>query len=149
MAAWTNDQRLKPHVRAAADEINKTFGITNIQGYSFRNIAGTNTLSDHAKGLALDVMCTLAVGKNVSAWVVSNGSRLNITYVIWNKQIWQNGAWTAYRGANPHIDHVHVSFSPQPGAGGTGSGTQGFAGDSPDLSVNEGCIRAILKLLGM
>jgi hypothetical protein len=41
--------------------------------------------------------------------------RLGVMYVIWNSQIWKsyqvNKGWQPYRGANAHVDHVHISFS--------------------------------------
>jgi hypothetical protein len=45
----------------------------------------------------------------------SNARRLGIQYVIWNKRIWgsynASAGWRAYTGANPHTDHVHISFT--------------------------------------
>ncbi|GKQ39634.1 hypothetical protein [Streptomyces sp. A012304] len=36
-------------------------------------------------------------------------------YMIWNRRIWManrpGAGWQPYRGANPHTDHVHFSFS--------------------------------------
>ncbi|MGZ4597431.1 MAG: hypothetical protein ACXV3V_10940, partial [Actinomycetes bacterium] len=41
--------------------------------------------------------------------------RLGIQYVIWNHKIWGSYAasagWRKYSGANPHTDHVHISFT--------------------------------------
>lgn len=41
--------------------------------------------------------------------------RLGIQYVIWNHKIWGSYAagsgWRKYSGANPHTDHVHISFA--------------------------------------
>ncbi|MDQ1620764.1 MAG: hypothetical protein QOE19_3333 [Actinomycetota bacterium] len=41
--------------------------------------------------------------------------RLGIQYVIWNRKIWGSYAatagWRKYSGANPHTDHVHISFT--------------------------------------
>jgi hypothetical protein len=45
----------------------------------------------------------------------SRARRLGIQYVIWNKRIWGSYAassgWRRYTGANPHTDHVHISFT--------------------------------------
>jgi hypothetical protein len=42
--------------------------------------------------------------------------RLGVMYVIWNRHIWSaplaDAGWRPYRGASPHVDHVHISFSP-------------------------------------
>lgn len=41
--------------------------------------------------------------------------RLGVQYVIWNRRIWGSYAaeagWRHYRGASPHRDHVHISFT--------------------------------------
>lgn len=143
MAAW-NDPRVKPHVRAAAVEIRDRFGIANIGGW---RATGSVQNSDHPKGLALDVMTTLR-GTEISAWAIANASRLSITYIIWNRQIWRGGQWTRYTGPSPHTDHVHLSFSASPGTGGanvdslTGDGQSSTSGDP--LS---GCLKAILDML--
>lgn len=31
-----------------------------------------------------------------------------VKYIIWDRRIWQNG-WKAYKGANPHTKHLHLS----------------------------------------
>ena len=139
MAAW-NDGRTKPHVAKAAEEIRDKFAIFDIGG--FRSGADAQ---DHGLGLAIDVMTTLK-GNAVSAWAISNAERLNITYIIWSRRIWdsRNGrGWEPYRGASPHTDHVHISFHPTPGSGGTN--VDPITGE---LSQNEGCLGFILRLLG-
>ncbi|MEX2291905.1 MAG: hypothetical protein WD794_16460 [Mycobacteriales bacterium] len=41
--------------------------------------------------------------------------RLGVMYVIWDSRIWKSyqadRGWQSYTGANPHTDHVHLSFS--------------------------------------
>jgi hypothetical protein len=41
--------------------------------------------------------------------------RLGIQYLIWNRRIWgayaADAGWRKYSGANPHTDHVHISFT--------------------------------------
>ena len=41
--------------------------------------------------------------------------RLGIQYLIWNHKIWgsysASSGWRKYTGANPHTDHVHISFT--------------------------------------
>lgn len=144
MAVW-DDTRVKPHVRAAAKEIAATFGIQNIGGFAS---SGHIPDSDHYKGLALDVMTTVK-GQAVANWAQQNAARLSITYVIWNRRIWdsRNGrGWEAYNGTSPHTDHVHISFHPTPG---DGSSPQGFAGTGQGDSESVGCLKAILQLLGL
>jgi len=49
-----------------------------------------------------------------SALVASKDPR--IKYVIWNRRIYTPGrGWAAYKGANPHDHHLHLSVSEQPG----------------------------------
>jgi hypothetical protein len=144
---------LKPHVRAAAKEVADTFGITDIGGYSYRDIAGTNTLSDHAKGLAIDVMTTVK-GQQVANWATQNAGRLSITYVIWNRQYYDTRdgkGWVAYKGVSPHTDHVHISFYPTAQSGGGPAvppGTEGLGIGPLDLSNAPGCLGVILKAFG-
>jgi hypothetical protein len=110
---------VKPHVAAAAEEIGKKFGYTNIGGY--RRI-GSVPNSDHPKGLALDFMTfSKEKGDATVAYVIANASRLGVTYVIYWGRIWQGGTWKRYDGPSPHIDHVHVSFSES--ASGSGPST--------------------------
>lgn len=53
--------------------------------------------------------------------------RAGIMYLIWNRQMWRAypwagapaGTWSPYGGENPHIDHIHFSFSRDGGAGET------------------------------
>lgn len=131
MAVW-DDQRVQPHVRAAAKEIADTFGITNIGGFA---TAGHIPDSDHYKGLAIDVM-TVTQGQQVASWVVQNASRLSVTYLIWNRKIYDtrdSKGWVDYHGSSPHTDHVHISFYPTPHADAAGTAT---AASSPP----QGCL---------
>lgn len=135
MAAWS-DGKTKPHVVRAALEIRDKFFITDIGGYR----SGPDA-QDHGLGLALDVMTTLR-GNAVSLWAQLNASRLGVTYIIWNRRIWDSRnqrGWEPYRGSSPHTDHVHISFHPD-----AGSEVQDIAG----LSGNEGCLALILRIFG-
>lgn len=134
--AW-NDQNCKPHVREAAKEFRDRFGMMNIGGYR----SGPDA-QDHGLGLALDVMTFN--GNPIAEHAIANWQRLSITYVIWNRRIWdqRNGlGWVPYKGASPHIDHVHISFSPNASAGGADN----FA---PDLSQNAGCLGWLFQIFG-
>lgn len=142
MAVW-DDTRVKPHVRAAAKEISETFGITNIGGFA---TSGHIPDSDHYKGLAIDVMTTLK-GQQIANWATQNAGRLSITYVIWNRHIWDsrnNRGWEPYHGTSPHTDHVHISFFSQPGSGADAS--QNFGGENSAGSM--GC-SALLSAIGL
>lgn len=45
--------------------------------------------------------------------LTTSGDR-RIKYVIWNRRIWQDGAWSAYSGINPHTAHLHLSVVASP-----------------------------------
>ncbi len=110
---------LKPHVVAARTELAARFRFSSIGGFNYRNIANTSTLSDHAFGLALDLMTLDKAVRFASAdYLVQHAGRLRVKYVIRDRQIWsierQREGWRNMgdRG-NPtqnHEDHVHVSF---------------------------------------
>jgi hypothetical protein len=139
MAAW-NDGKTKPHVARAAEEIRDKFAIFDIGGYR----SGPDA-QDHGLGLAIDVMTTIK-GNAVSAWALANAARLNITYVIWSRRIWDSRntrGWEPYRGSSPHTDHVHISFHPTPSSGGDAVDTA-----TGELGQNEGCLGFILRLFG-
>lgn len=148
MAAMT-DTRVKPHVRAAAQEISNRFGITNIGGFA---TSGHISNSDHYKGLALDVMTSIK-GQQVADFTQQNAARLRVTYIIWNRRIWdsRNGkGWQPYSGTSPHTDHVHISFHP------TGDAVPGQPGtDKPDGFTNptapgeteaQGCMKLLMDM---
>lgn len=107
--AW-DDPNVKPHVQAAAREIGSRFGAMNIGGYR----SGPDA-QDHGKGLAIDVMTSS--GQAIAEFVQQNAARLGVTYVIWNRAIWDsrnNRGWEEMEDrGNPtanHMDHVHISF---------------------------------------
>lgn len=118
---------LGPVAAAAREFVMRTWGITNIGGYSYRNIAGTGQLSDHALGKAIDVMIAnytsaagIAQGNAVANWFVANPKAFGTKYVIWRDQINSGGGWGPYHNATgsnndtlQHRDHVHVSFYKQ------------------------------------
>ncbi len=128
---------VKPHVRRAAEEISSRFGITNIGGF---RAVGSVPGSDHPKGLAIDVM-TRDKGTMVAEWTIANAKRLAVTYVIWNRRIYdtRNGrGWVKYDGPSPHTDHVHISFYAKPDMYGSPEET---GESSSDLS---GCLGMLL-----
>lgn len=138
MAAY-DDPRVKPHVRAAAAEIRDKFGITNIGGFA---TTGHISNSDHYKGLAIDVMTTIK-GQAVADYAIAQATRWNVTYIIWNRHIWEKGKWTPYVGTSPHTDHVHISFSATAGTGGSATGDNTTINSSVDPS---GCLKKLLDL---
>lgn len=121
---------VKPHVRAAAEEVGRRFGVRTVGGFASRSYA-----SDHPLGLALDFMVSPAQGDALAAYVQANANRLGVTYIIWRQRIWSvDRSGEGWRGMEDrgsatanHMDHVHVSFS----ASGAGSGAVNVLG--PDL----------------
>jgi len=124
-----------PRARYVQKIVNAKYGckvrsgscVTSIGGYSYRNVAGTGTLSDHATGNADDIMLSnagktardRALGKEIAEYLVANADVLNVSYVIFDidgkggpniwsdarkREGWRNG------GVGPHQNHVHVSF---------------------------------------
>lgn len=79
--------------------------------------------SDHNTGDALDIGITdLNQGTEIAQKLIKEAQDKNISYIIWNKQIWNpsvSNSWRPYDGENPHTNHVHVSFnrSAQPAQG--------------------------------
>lgn len=141
MAVW-DDKRVKPHVRAVAKEISDRFGITNIGGFAS---TGHISNSDHYKGLAIDVMTTVQA-QAVADYAQANAARWSVTYIIWNRHIWDSRdgkGWVAYHGTSPHTDHVHISFAATPGDGSapTDSLQGGQSSQQPD-----GCMQLLLDL---
>ena len=114
---------VKPHVRAACDEIASKFGVTTVYGVGSRP---TKT-SDHPKGLALDFMVPVdsSKGDDISTYIIANWKRLGVRYIIWRQRILSapTGSWRKMgdRGSitTNHRDHVHVSFNASGGGGGT------------------------------
>ncbi len=111
--------RLGPAAARARRAVIDLFGITDIGGYSNRNIAGTNKLSKHALGKAIDVMTyrNTALGDRVAQYFLANRGAFGVDNVIWNRRIWNRGApgGKRYRGVNPHTDHPHIDFFAQGG----------------------------------
>jgi hypothetical protein len=100
---------VKAHVRAAAEELGPRFGIKTIGGWRVQ------ADGDHPRGLALDFMTR--TGQALADFLVANHARYKISYVIWNRRIWNQArageGWRTYTGtSNPHTDHVHASFLP-------------------------------------
>lgn len=90
--------------------------------------------SHHHEGRAWDWMVSAADPADVArvetllGWLLASDEsgqphalfrRAGLDYVIWNRQIWSGRTknWQPYTGANPHTDHVHLSFG-WPGARG-------------------------------
>lgn len=107
---------VKPHVVRAANTIANALGITQMSGYGQRS-----GVSDHPRGLAIDIPAARTLGDQVAAFVTQNASALGVKYVIWQQAMWKpsTGTWELMAtksgdrpGYDPnHLRHVHVSFT--------------------------------------
>ncbi len=138
VVAW-DDPNVKPHVQAAAREIGSRFGVMNIGGYR-----DTNNPQDHGKGLAIDVM-TIS-GQAIAEFAQQNADRLGVTYVIWNRAIWDSRNSRGWEGMEDrgsptanHMDHVHISFKSE--------GGDPNANPVVNASTNAGCSRILASLM--
>jgi hypothetical protein len=84
-------------------------------------IAGRGRVSDHPRGLAIDLMTTGAEGDRIAACALRNQETLGISYVIWKQRVNYGDGWERMedRGdaTENHFDHVHISFEPGAGSG--------------------------------
>lgn len=90
--------------------------------------------SEHKEGRAWDWGVLLsrptekAYAEDVIGWLLApdaagvraaNARRLGVMYMIWNRKIWTANraadGWRSYFGPNPHVDHIHFSWT-WPGA---------------------------------
>lgn len=67
------------------------------------------------QGDLADALLGWLLGDDESGNPFAAARRLGIMYVIWDSRIWgayaADEGWRAYNGPNPHVDHVHFSFS--------------------------------------
>lgn len=135
----------RPHVSAAGSDIGQRFGLNDSQmlGLGLRA-----KHSFHPMGRAIDFMVgkDKAKGDALSDWVKSHAAEYGATEVIWWQAIWTTArageGWRSMpnRGSDVanHKDHVHVSFSAEPGTGvptgGSGTST-GSGGCTPTAAI--------------
>jgi hypothetical protein len=102
---------------AMAYEISTGQGMRNLGIYNCAYIPGTDQLSVHAVGRALDVGTPKGV---VTPWSLLHVEQLRlfsheagIQGLIHNRRAWWSnyGArWLNYDGSNPHINHIHIEI---------------------------------------
>lgn len=137
--AWSGWQGLQPHAATARLFVKANWKIPgDIGGRVVRNIQGTNKVSDHATGQAIDIPISKgrakgaqeAMGNAIAQWFVANPNVFGTKYVIWMDRINSGNGWRAYNHPGgsgdtlQHRDHVHVSFL-------SGSRTEAGAMGSP------------------
>jgi hypothetical protein len=126
----------RPGVAAFARLLERAYPQSRDLGISRACEAGAR--SEHKEGRAYDWGVRVTVpsermaAEELVAWLLATDEhgndfamarRLGVMYVIWDGHIWSAGAaddgWRVYRGASPHTDHVHLSFSWLGAAGAT------------------------------
>ena len=70
---------------------------------------------------AVDIDSDLLQGSNKESWLLAEQIKMialkgdkRISYIIHQQRIAsskQNWAWRVYKGSNPHISHLHISFT--------------------------------------
>jgi len=70
---------------------------------------------------AVDIDSDLVKGSNKESWLLAEQIKMialkgdkRISYIIHQQRIAsskQNWAWRVYKGSNPHISHLHISFT--------------------------------------
>lgn len=93
---------VKPHVAQAGYHLIAVFGLNQSSVGGVAQRPG-NPGSDHPRGLALDFTVGNDTGDALAAYADENSEALGITYILWQ--------------VPAHYDHVHISFSAQPGSG--------------------------------
>ena len=125
----TCSPRAKPGVVDLSRRLLRSYPGTRSLGIVRACAAGGR--SEHKEGRAFDWgglrasrAADRAKVKNFTTWLFAKdrhgnrnavARRMGIQYVIWNKRIWgayaASSGWRKYTGANPHTDHVHISFT--------------------------------------
>ncbi|MBI1946091.1 MAG: hypothetical protein HYS27_10365 [Deltaproteobacteria bacterium] len=95
--------------------------IASVGIYNCRVIAGTNSMSLHGVGRALDIMIPTVggdadndLGDPIAAWLIENAAAIGMQTIIWDHSIWRvtyDPRIHEYTGSNPHVDHLHVEIN--------------------------------------
>lgn len=108
--------RVRPHVRDAARFLSCLYDEPPLIG-----VAGRARVSDHPRGLAVDLMTRGGTGDRIADCVLENRDALGVEYVIWEQRMNYGDGWERMEGRGSdtenHMDHVHVSFGDSGGSG--------------------------------
>ncbi|SFF45934.1 hypothetical protein [Blastococcus tunisiensis] len=106
---------IKGVAQAAANAV-----VSNVPGAAGITIGGTRASAadpgGHPSGLALDYMCSPALGDAIAQYHIAHWNELGVEYVIWQQRMLSSpgGSWKAMenRGSATanHMDHVHVNY---------------------------------------
>jgi putative cell wall-binding protein len=121
---------VQPGVLEVQGLIEDTYGSYARSFHTTRYCSGSGGSSGHHEGRALDWMLDAydgderAIAESYLDWLLATDKygnehamarRMGLTYIIWNRQIFRmyrpSVGWQPYTGANPHSDHIHLSFS--------------------------------------
>lgn len=91
--------------------------------YNYRPVVGSESLSIHAEGRALDWGMPMVNGKGtpeghaIVKRLAAHGQRLGIQAIIYDRKIWsaRSPRGRAYLGAAPHYDHLHIELTKSAG----------------------------------
>lgn len=92
-------------------------GFKNLGIYNCALIPGSDVLSVHAVGRALDFGTPNGVPTNMSLLIAEQlrlfSHELGLQGLIHNRRAWWSNyqpGWMAYSGSNPHLDHIHIEI---------------------------------------
>ncbi len=114
---------LTPGAKKLGEYLLKHFETYQIQGYNCRKIAGSNSMSLHGTGRALDIMIRTkpgggarnALGDEIGNWLIKHSKEIGVQYIIWDRTQYKSYASgrkdSYYGGVSPHYDHLHVELT--------------------------------------
>jgi hypothetical protein len=80
--------------------------------YVCKYIAGSNNLSQHSYGNALDIGAgSMAELERIADWFQDHSEEFHLEHIIVNRSIWTHGVGWRYYGGDTHY-HVHLDFTP-------------------------------------
>lgn len=110
-------EKLRAQINEAAPNRSKASdGTIGDAKHASRSSDHNPWVTDAGKGVVTAIDITHDPRNGVDANALANalrtGKDTRIKYIIWNRQIWNPGvspSWRAYKGANPHDKHMHLS----------------------------------------
>lgn len=136
-----------PGTRTLWNVLRAAWPSSNFLGiYSRRAIRGSDRLSLHAEGRALDVVPPSGAREAMAAWAVKNAVTLGLQEVILyeTKKIWTSNrsheGWRPYRGISAGLHHIHLG---QHRAGA------GIVGNKYDPAVMASALRDVAEDSGL
>ncbi len=116
-----------PGAKALLAYLLDRYSYASSQGiYNCRPVRGGRSRSIHSEGRAVDLRIPVGrggkarpeLGDPVVGLLASQGKRLGIQRMIYNRQSWSAKAPNGrrYNGKHPHFDHVHIELTPKAAA---------------------------------